>query len=124
MARSLRGMRMLITGASGGIGRALAAGAVAAGARVALASRSADKLDELTRVLMPPTPGAEVLPVAADVTSEADRDACSTPSAERFGGLDVLVNNAGVASFGPLRRLAPRRSCGRSWRSTSSPPPS
>jgi short-subunit dehydrogenase len=100
MARSLRGTRMLITGASGGIGRAIAAGAVAAGARVALASRSADKLDELTRSLGAAHPGAEILPVAADVTSEADRERLLRTVAERFDGLDVLVNNAGVGSHG------------------------
>src|SRR3954462_5121203 len=98
MARSLRGSRMLITGASGGIGRAIAAGAVAAGARVAVASRSADKLDELTKT--PSANGAEVLPIVADVTNEADRERLLRTAADRFDGLDVLVNNAGVGSHG------------------------
>jgi short-subunit dehydrogenase len=91
---------MLITGASGGIGRAIAAGAVAAGARVALASRSADRLDELARSLATAHPGAEVVTVAADVTSEADRERLLRTVAERFDGLDVLVNNAGIGSHG------------------------
>jgi short-subunit dehydrogenase len=90
---------LLITGASSGIGRALAEQAVAAGARVALAARSADRLDELARSLSA-RPGADVLAVPGDVTSEADRVRILHAAAERFDGLDVLVNNAGVASFG------------------------
>jgi short-subunit dehydrogenase len=65
---------------------------------VALAARSADKLhelaDELTRA------GAEALAIPADVTVPADRERLLQSAVDRFGGLDVLVNNAGVASFG------------------------
>jgi short-subunit dehydrogenase len=96
MARTLQGARILITGASSGIGRSLAEQAVRAGARVALAARSTDRLDELARSL----PGGDVLTITADVTVEADRTRMLHAAAERFDGLDVLVNNAGVASFG------------------------
>jgi short-subunit dehydrogenase len=89
---------MLITGASGGIGRALAEQAAAAGARLTLAARSADRLDELAHSLT--ARGGEVLAVPADVTGEADRERLLASAVERFDGLDVLVNNAGVASFG------------------------
>lgn len=99
MGRELQRMRMLITGASGGIGRAIAAGAVAAGARVAIAARSADKLDDLARSLIG-VAGPEVVPITADVTSEADRERLLNTVVDRFGGLDVLVNNAGIGSHG------------------------
>jgi short-subunit dehydrogenase len=89
---------MLITGASGGIGRALAEQAAAAGACLTLAARSADRLDELAHSLT--ARGGEVLAVPADVTGEADRERLLASAVERFDGLDVLVNNAGVASFG------------------------
>jgi short-subunit dehydrogenase len=96
MARTLQGARILITGASSGIGRSLAEQAVRAGARVALAARSTDRLDELAHSLN----GGDVLTITADVTVEADRTRMLHAAVERFDGLDVLVNNAGVASFG------------------------
>jgi short-subunit dehydrogenase len=99
MGRTLQGTRILITGASSGIGHRLAEQAVGAGARVALAARSADRLEEIARSLSA-IDGADVLPITADITVEADRTRLLQTAAERFDGLDVLVNNAGVASFG------------------------
>src|SRR5262249_30015323 len=98
MGRDLCGRRLLITGASGGIGRCLAEQSAAAGARLVLAARSADKLDELARTLT--ARGADVVAVPADVTSEGDRRRLVDTAVERFDGLDVLINNAGVASWG------------------------
>jgi short-subunit dehydrogenase len=98
MRREVRDRRWLITGASRGIGKGLAEQAAAAGARVALAARSADKLEALARQLK--SSGADVLAVPADVTSEEDRRRVLGAVADHFGGLDVLVNNAGVASWG------------------------
>jgi short-subunit dehydrogenase len=93
----MRGLRMLITGASSGIGRCLAEKASLQGARVALAARSADKLKELTRSLT--ARNADALAVPADISSEQDRRRLLQTTVEHFGGLDVLVNNAGVASW-------------------------
>jgi short-subunit dehydrogenase len=98
MVRDLVCRRILITGASRGIGRCLAEQAAAEGACVAVAARSADKLDELARTLA--ARGAEVLAVPADVTSEADRQRLLDAVVDRFGGLDVLINNAGVGAMG------------------------
>jgi NAD(P)-dependent dehydrogenase (short-subunit alcohol dehydrogenase family) len=98
MHRDLAGRRILITGASSGIGRSLAEQAAAGGARVAAAARTREKLDELARDLA--ARGADVLPVAADVTSADDRRRLLDTVADRLGGLDVLVNNAGVAAWG------------------------
>ncbi len=98
MVRDLTGRRLLITGASQGIGRALAEQAAAQGACVAVTARSGDVLDDLARRLT--AGGAEVLPVTADITVEADRRRLLDTVADRFGGLDVLINNAGVGAFG------------------------
>lgn len=97
MRRDLHGQRLLITGASSGIGRCLAEQAAQAGARLILAARSADKLDELAARLT--AQGADVLAAPADVTSEADRQRLLHTAVERFDGLDVLINNAGVGSW-------------------------
>src|SRR5262245_39548342 len=96
MSRPISVSRVLVTGASSGIGRALATQAAKAGARVAVAARSTDRLEELTRELA----SFEVLPITADVTRDDDRRRLLDTVTERFGGLDVLVNNAGTASFG------------------------
>ena len=98
MKRDLRGRRVLITGASSGIGRCLAELTTQEGARVAVAARSQDRLDELTASLG--ARGAEVIAVTADITSEADRARLLERVVERFDGLDVLINNAGVGSWG------------------------
>jgi short-subunit dehydrogenase len=98
MHRDPRGLRILITGASTGIGRALAERLAADGARLLLAARSADRLDELAQTLR--QRGADVVAVPADVAAAADRTRLLDAARDRFGGLDVLINNAGISSFG------------------------
>src|SRR5262249_17003746 len=98
MKRDLHQRRILVTGASRGIGRCVAERAAQAGARVALVARSAGPLDELAASLS--AQGAEVVARAADVTSQEDRQRILDTVLDQFGGLDVLVNNAGVASWG------------------------
>jgi short-subunit dehydrogenase len=98
MWRDLRETRILLTGASSGIGRCVAEQAAREGAKLALVARSADKLQELAGTLS--ARGAEVLVVPSDVTSETDRRRVLSAVVERFGGLDVLINNAGVGSWG------------------------
>src|SRR3982750_1819983 len=97
MTRSLQGRRILITGASSGIGRALAQQLARAGARLVLAARSEDKLHDLAQSLG--RPKQDVLVVPTDVTKEADRQSVIGQAVAHLGGLDVLVNNAGVASW-------------------------
>lgn len=100
MKRELAGRRILITGASSGIGRALAEETARQGMRLVIAARSREPLDALVAEWT--ARGAEVMAVAADVTSSADRQRLLQATVERFGGLDVLVNNAGVGSQGPF----------------------
>src|SRR5262245_22218496 len=97
MRRNLQGRRVLITGASGGIGRALALRLGQAGARLALSGRSAQRLQETADEVK--QGGTEAHCIAADITLEEDRRRLLDQAAERLGGLDVLVNNAGIASW-------------------------
>src|SRR5947208_3516969 len=98
MKRDLPGKRILVTGASSGIGRALAEESARAGMRVLLASRSADRLHELARSLT--AQGHEVHAAPTDITSAEDRTRLFDAVRERLGGLDVLVNNAGIGTQG------------------------
>jgi short-subunit dehydrogenase len=96
--RTLMGSRILITGASQGIGRALAELAVGQGAWVLAAARSGDLLQDLAAKI--PPRGGVLETVEADITNEADRAHIVEAAQERFGGLDVLVNNAGIGATG------------------------
>ncbi len=98
MSRDLKGKRAIVTGASSGIGRAIAADLVKAGVRVVLASRGADKLNEVADALR--AAGGDVLAVPTDVTKPDDRSRLIETTVSAFGGLDLLVNNAGVGSWG------------------------
>lgn len=96
--RSIKGLRILITGASQGIGRALALRAASQGAQVLAAARSKELLqslaDEAAKLNHPLTT------VHADVTSPEDRALMVKTAQEDFGGLDVLINNAGIGATG------------------------
>src|SRR5262245_20304117 len=98
MHRELTGKRAILTGASGGIGRAVAVELVKSGVRVALASRSAEKLTELANTLK--ASGGDVIAVPTDVTKPDDRRHLVDAAVTAFGGLDLLINNAGVGSWG------------------------
>lgn len=92
--RIISSKRMLITGASRGIGRALAVEVVKRGAKVLAVARDFEALRELEAEC----PG--IVGYAGDVTSPADRSAMIQAVLDRFGGLDILVNNAGVGATG------------------------
>ncbi|MBM4363397.1 MAG: glucose 1-dehydrogenase [Deltaproteobacteria bacterium] len=95
----LRGRVAVVTGASSGLGVAFAEGLAGAGAHLVLAARRKDRLDALIAALA--EQGIEALAVRADVAREADVDALVAATRQRFGRVDVLVNNAGVANVAP-----------------------
>jgi NAD(P)-dependent dehydrogenase (short-subunit alcohol dehydrogenase family) len=84
----------LITGASQGLGRALALAFAREGARVVVNARSEESVGPVAREVE--DTGAEVLAVAADVSKGADAERLVDETANQFGSIDVLVNNAGL----------------------------
>lgn len=96
--RKLAGLRVLVTGASQGIGRALVVEAARRGCRVLAAARSEPLLAELAAELR--QANGQVETVVADVTREDDRRAMVDAAVRHYGGLDILVNNAGIGATG------------------------
>ena len=96
--RNLAGMRLLVTGASEGIGRAIAKEAVNRGCRVLAVARKQPDLDALAAEVIAEGGKLEVL--AGDITRGDDHRAMADAMTERFGGADVLVNNAGIGATG------------------------
>jgi NAD(P)-dependent dehydrogenase (short-subunit alcohol dehydrogenase family) len=95
----LRSTRALVTGATSGLGRAMAAALAAAGARVAIAGRDAGRAAAVAAGI-----GPEALGLALDVRDESSVRAGVAQVYERFGGLDLLVSNAGIG----MRTVNPR----------------
>src|SRR3569832_1555158 len=90
--------RVLITGAAGGIGRAVAAELVRNGARVLLVDRDARALSRVANELSSAIDG--VRPQVCDLTSAEDRTRLCEVASEWSGGINVLINNAGLNPFG------------------------
>jgi len=91
----LKGKVAVITGASRGIGAAVAHGLAAEGVMLGLGSRSGDDL------------GLDAVARRCDVRDQQQVDALVAATVERFGGLDILVANAGVGAYGPFLDLDP-----------------
>jgi len=105
--RNLQGSRMLITGASQGIGKALAEEAVRRGLQVVAVARSADLLEELAQSGRRQEGRLEI--VVADITDPDGRQRMVKGTIEHFGGLDILVNNAGIGATGHFVEVSPER---------------
>ena len=98
--RTLEQSRVLITGAGSGLGRACALAFAAKGARVAVTDMRSDAASETVKLLE--AKGATALALALDVTSEDSFAAAVSAINAAWGGIDVLVNNAGVATAGTV----------------------
>jgi NAD(P)-dependent dehydrogenase (short-subunit alcohol dehydrogenase family) len=100
--RSLAGRRALVTGATRGLGAALVAAFWEAGAHVAGVARSHESLSRLMKGL-PAAAGQEFVPIAADLAEMDAPSRVTQALAKQWGGLDVLINNAGIQGpVGPL----------------------
>jgi len=96
----LTGKTALVTGASSGIGRSTALALAEAGASVALVARRAERLKDLAAQIE--ADGGQALARAADVTDEQDATRAVEDAVGHFGGLDILVNAAGMTQTGKV----------------------
>jgi len=106
MTRSLHGKTLFITGGSRGIGQAIAVRAAADGANVVLVAKTTDPNPKLPGTLYSAAEaveavGGQALPVPTDIRDEAAVAAAVQAAVERFGGIDILVNNASAISLTP-----------------------
>lgn len=100
MTSTLTGTAALVTGASSGIGAATARQLAALGASVALVARRRNRLAALAAEIE--EAGGTALVIEADITERAQAQAAVDRAVDRFGHLDVLVNNAGLMLLGPV----------------------
>ncbi|WJY27358.1 MULTISPECIES: SDR family oxidoreductase [Sporosarcina] len=99
--KQLTGKTAIVTGASGGIGEGIARELAAQGANVVIAARSEDKLMAIAEQLV--QAGGSVHAVKTDVASRDEVEALAAEAADRFGGVDFYVNNAGQVLEGTVR---------------------
>lgn len=102
---SLDGKVAIVTGASSGLGVAFAKALAEAGADIALGARRADKLED-TRAMVESL-GRRAIAVATDVAKPEDCEALVAAAVEQLGGVDILINNAGVGTAVPSTRETP-----------------
>ncbi len=96
----LEGRRVLVVGASSGVGQGTAVALAAEGARVALAARRRDRLEEAVAKV-----GEQAIAIECDVTDEAACGAMLERAVEAFGGLDAMVYTPGVGVFKPVAEI-------------------
>jgi NAD(P)-dependent dehydrogenase (short-subunit alcohol dehydrogenase family) len=100
MAQRLQHKTAIVTGAGSGIGRAIALAFLKEGARVALVGRRKEKLEAVAR-----EGGASAVAIPADVSRQGEIDRVLEEAVSRFGGLNILVNNAGILHIGSAEQI-------------------
>ena len=102
--KKLKDQVIVITGASSGIGLCTAQSAATAGAKVVLAARSGETLDDAVRIIK--ENGGEAISVVCDVSDEQQVQNLAREAVNHFGRIDTWVNNAGVAIYGRLDEVS------------------
>lgn len=97
--KTLDGKSVIVTGASKGLGRVIAERLARGGARVIAAARSKNRLEELSRQQ------DTIIPVVADITQADDVKRMVETAVTKTGGLDIVINNAGLGHFGRVQEL-------------------
>jgi 3-oxoacyl-[acyl-carrier protein] reductase len=108
MINSLNNKVIVITGAGGGIGRAIAEALAGTGARLALCGgNNIEKLNQTAELVK--AHNGEVFVLPGDLTGEAFQSSCLDLINEHFGAIDVLINNAGIAINAPFEKTTPEQ---------------
>jgi len=105
--REIRNCRAIVTGASSGIGREIARQLAGQGAKVVLVARREDRLRQLAAAIG--ASGGNVQVVVGNIAEPATRQAAIQSAQASYGGLDLLVNNAGVGAMGLFADAVPER---------------
>jgi short-subunit dehydrogenase len=100
----MKGRRIILTGASEGIGRALALELAARGARLAMAARDRDRLESLAQECR--GRGGEALAIPTDLTNQQDLEWLVSETLKTFGGVDAVIHNAGITMWSRFDALA------------------
>lgn len=109
-ANHIDGKVIVVTGAGGGFGRLVSQKAAARGASIVATDVNEDAVNETVDLIT--TEGAKAAAVVADVTRKADLDRAASVAVERFGAIDVMVNNAGIM---PLAFFADHERAWEAW---------
>jgi len=111
---SLKGKTALITGASRGIGKAIALRLAKEGVNIAIAAKTTEPHPKLEGTIFTAAGeieqlGAQALPLACDIRDEEQISSAVAATVERFGGIDILVNNASAINLKPTEMMEPKR---------------
>lgn len=98
--RKIEGLRTIVTGASSGIGREIAIELAKQGAKLIVTARRAERLEDLLTEMR--SLKAVAVPITGDIVDASTRQALVATASREFGGLDAVVNNAGIGALGPF----------------------
>jgi short-subunit dehydrogenase len=104
-AYDFAGKAVVITGGSRGLGIVMARELAAEGARLALVARDEEELDKAVADIRERHPLADVMPVVGDLRRRYDAERAIAETIDRFGTVDVLINNAGIVQVGPIDHM-------------------